>query len=49
MLSTERRLKSGHKNSKQIVWKFVTVQIFGDDSNKSKFDSKENEGEIEFW
>jgi hypothetical protein len=31
--------KSGHKNCKQIVWKYVTVQIFGDDSNKSKFDS----------
>jgi hypothetical protein len=25
-------------NSKQIIWKFVTVQIFGDDSTKSKFD-----------
>jgi hypothetical protein len=25
-------LLSAHKNSKQIVWKCVTVQIFGDDS-----------------
>jgi hypothetical protein len=30
----ECRSKSGHKNSKQIIWKCVTVQIFGDDSNK---------------
>jgi hypothetical protein len=30
------------KNSKEIVWKCVTVQIFGDDSNKSKFDSGGN-------
>jgi hypothetical protein len=34
--------KSGHKNGKQIVWKCVTVQIFGDDSKKSKFDSGGN-------
>jgi hypothetical protein len=33
--------QSGHKNSKQIIWKCVTVQIFEDDSNKSKFDSGE--------
>jgi hypothetical protein len=32
----------GHRNSKQIVWKCITVQIFGDDSNKSKFDSRVN-------
>jgi hypothetical protein len=30
------------KNSKQIVEKYVTVQIFGDDSNKPTFDSGEN-------
>jgi hypothetical protein len=30
------------KNSKQIIWKCVTVQIFGDNSNKSKFDSEGN-------
>jgi hypothetical protein len=35
-IAPECRLKSGHKNSKQIVWKCVTVQIIGDDSNKSK-------------
>jgi hypothetical protein len=47
--SPECRLKSGHKNSKQIVWKCVTVQIFGDDSNKYKFYSGGNLEEIEFW
>jgi hypothetical protein len=31
--SPECRSKSVHKNSKQIVWKCVTLQIFGDDSN----------------
>jgi hypothetical protein len=36
--SPECRPKSGHKNSKQIIWKCVTVQIFGDNSNNSKFD-----------
>jgi hypothetical protein len=41
-LSPERRSKSGHKNSKQIIWKCVPVQIFGDDSNKPKFDSGGN-------
>jgi hypothetical protein len=30
------------KNSKQIVSKCVTVEIFGDDSNKSKCDSGGN-------
>jgi hypothetical protein len=30
------------KNNKQIVWKCVTVQMFGDDSNKLKFDSGGN-------
>jgi hypothetical protein len=40
--SPECKSKSGHKSSKQIVWKCVTVQIFGDDSNKSKFNSEEN-------
>jgi hypothetical protein len=41
--------KSGHKSSKQIVWKCVTVQIFGNDSNNLKFDSGGTEEEIEFW
>jgi hypothetical protein len=43
------RSKSGYKNSKQIVWKCVTVQIFGDDINNSKFDSGGNQEETEFW
>jgi hypothetical protein len=34
----ECRPKSGNKNRKQIIWKCVTVQVFGNDSNKSKFD-----------
>jgi hypothetical protein len=34
--------KSGHKNSIQIVWKCVTVKLFGNYSNKSKFDSGGN-------
>jgi hypothetical protein len=36
--------KSGHKNRKEIVWKYVTVQIFRNDSNnkKSTFDSGGN-------
>jgi hypothetical protein len=38
----ECRSKSGHKNSKQLVWKCITVQIFVDNSNKSKFDSGGN-------
>jgi hypothetical protein len=38
ILSPERRLKSGHKNSKQTISKCVTVQIFGNNNNKSKFD-----------
>jgi hypothetical protein len=29
--------KSGHNNNKQIVWRCVTVKIFGDYNNKSKF------------
>jgi hypothetical protein len=40
--SPEYRSKSGHKNSKQIIWECVTVQTFGDDSKKSKFDSGGN-------
>jgi hypothetical protein len=32
-----------------IIWKCVTVQEFGNDSNKSKFDSGGNQEEIEFW
>jgi hypothetical protein len=31
------------------IWKCVTVQVFGKDSNKSKFDSGGNQEEIEFW
>jgi hypothetical protein len=38
----ECRSKLGHKHSKQIIWKCVIVQIFGGDSNKSKFDSGGN-------
>jgi hypothetical protein len=34
--------KSGHKNIKQVVLKCVTIQIFGDNSNKSKFGSGGN-------
>jgi hypothetical protein len=26
-----------------------TVEVFGNDSNKSKFDSRGNQEEIEFW
>jgi hypothetical protein len=40
--SPECKSKSGHKTSKQIVWKCVTVQIFGDYCNKPKFDSGGN-------
>jgi hypothetical protein len=43
------RPKSGNKNRKQIIWKCVTVQVFGNDSSKSKFDSGGNQEEIEFW
>jgi hypothetical protein len=44
---TKCMLISHHQNvnwdiKQLIVWKCVTVQIFGDDSNKSKFDSGEN-------
>jgi hypothetical protein len=45
----ECRPKSGNKNTKQIIRKYVTVQVFGNNSNKSKFDSGGNLGEIEFW
>jgi hypothetical protein len=38
----ECRSEPEHKNCKQIGGKCVTVQIFGDNSNKSKFDSGEN-------
>jgi hypothetical protein len=40
--SPECRSKLGHKNRKQIMWKCITVQMFGNDSNKSKFDSGRN-------
>jgi hypothetical protein len=40
--STQCRSESRCKNSKQIVCKCVTVQIFEDDCNKSKFDSGGN-------
>jgi hypothetical protein len=40
--SPECRPKPGHKNSKQIIWKCVTVQMLGDDCKKSKFDSGGN-------
>jgi hypothetical protein len=42
LLITRIRAKSVHENSKQIVWKCITVQIFGDDSNNPKFDSGGN-------
>jgi hypothetical protein len=42
MLSQEYKTRWGHKKSKQVIWKCVTVQIFGDDSNKSKFGSGRN-------
>jgi hypothetical protein len=45
----ECRTNSGNKNRKQIIRKCVTVQVFGNDSNKSKFDSGGNQEEIEFW
>jgi hypothetical protein len=38
----EYRQKFGYKNRKEIIWKGVTVQVFGNDSNKSKFDSERN-------
>jgi hypothetical protein len=41
----ECRSKSGNKNRKQIVCKGVAVQVFGDNSKKSKFDSGEMEGD----
>jgi hypothetical protein len=37
---------SGHKNSKQIIWKCVKFQISSDD--KSKFDWGKNKEKIEF-
>jgi hypothetical protein len=40
--SPECRAKLWHKNREQIVWKCGAVQIFGDDSNKSKIDSGGN-------
>jgi hypothetical protein len=33
--------KSEKENSEQIIWKYVPVQVFGNDSNKPKFDSEE--------
>jgi hypothetical protein len=45
-LLPECKPKSGYKNSKQIILKCVTVQVFGGDSNKSTFDSGGNEEEI---
>jgi hypothetical protein len=47
--STECRSKLGHKNSKLIILKCVTVQIFGDNSSNSKCHSRGNYEEIEFW
>jgi hypothetical protein len=34
---------------KQIIWKCVTVQVFRNDRNNSKFDSGGNWEEIQFW
>jgi hypothetical protein len=39
--SLERRSRSGHENSKQIVWKCVALEIFGEDSNKLNFIQEE--------
>jgi hypothetical protein len=39
--------KSGNKIRKQIIWKCVIRQVFGNDSNKTKFDSGGNQEEIE--
>jgi hypothetical protein len=36
---TRMQVKPGHENSKPIVRKCVTVEIFGNGRNKSKFDS----------
>jgi hypothetical protein len=38
----EYRPKSGHDNKKEIIWKCVTVQVFGNNSNEPKFDSGGN-------
>jgi hypothetical protein len=55
---TEYMLLSRHQNEGQNQdikianrWfeNVSTVQILGDESNKSKFDSRGNEEEIEFW
>jgi hypothetical protein len=46
--SPECMSKSGHASSKQKIWTFVTLQVFGNDRNKSKFDSGGNLEEIEF-
>jgi hypothetical protein len=55
---TKYMLLSRHQNvgqnrdikiANKILWKCVTVQIFGGDSNTSKFDSGGNEEEFEFW
>jgi hypothetical protein len=37
MLSPEFRTKSGHKNRKQVCCKCVTIKVFANKSNKSKF------------
>jgi hypothetical protein len=42
MLLSRHQNAGQNKNSKQIVRKCGIVQIFGDDSNKSKFDSRGN-------
>jgi hypothetical protein len=41
-LRTRMQAKMGYKISKQITGKCVTVQVFGNDSNKWKFDSEGN-------
>jgi hypothetical protein len=45
---TECRPKSVNKNKKHTIWKFVTIQVFGKDSNRSKFVSGGNQWETEF-
>jgi hypothetical protein len=43
-----REIKIGNR-SFENVFECVTVQVFGNDSNKSKFDSGGNQEDTEFW
>jgi hypothetical protein len=42
MLLSRHQNAGKNRDMKQIVWKCAAVQIFGDDSNKLKFDSRGN-------